>query len=89
MTTAIQEALLCPFIFEEGFHVAVILRRGRQCILLTTLRGLQAAVATSEDGLQTCSRVYNLPCRLLDGQEGAFLARQAIIAQHEGQHYRL
>lgn len=84
MTTAIQEALLCPFFFEDTFHVAVVLRRGRQCFLLTLLKGLVAGVSTSEDGLQTLQGVYNLPCRVLDGQEGALLARKTILAEHEG-----
>ena len=84
MTTAIQEALLCPFMFEDDFHVALVLRRGRTCHLLTTLRGLQAAISTSPDGIALVSRTYNLPCRVLDGQEGAFLARKTILAEHEG-----
>jgi len=90
MTTSIQEALVCPFLFEEELHVAVVLRRGRQCFLLTTLKGLVASISGSSDGLQTISKALNLPCRLLDGQEGALLARKTILADHEGAgHYRL
>ena len=84
MTTAIQEALLCPFLFEDELHVAVILRRGRSCHLLTTLHGFDAGIAASLDGLSVIQGVLNLPCRVLDGQEGAFLARKTILATHEG-----
>jgi hypothetical protein len=90
MTTSIQEALVCPFIFEDTFHVAVVLRRGRDCILLSTITGLEAGIASSEDGLKVVQEVLNLPCRVLDGQEGAFLARKTILAEHEGRgHYRI
>jgi hypothetical protein len=90
MTTAIQEALLCPFLFEDTFHVAVVLRRGRDCLLLSTLEGLEAGICTSDDGLKVVQDVLRLPCRVLDGEEGAFLARKTIIAEHEGQScYRL
>ena len=87
MSTAIQEALLCPFVFEDELKVAVVLRRGRQCILLTILNGLQAGIAASNDGLEVVSGVLNLPCRVLDGQEGAFLARKTILAEHDGDAY--
>lgn len=90
MTTPIQEALLCPFIFKEDLHVAVVLRRGRQCILLTSLQGLVAGISSSEDGIKTIQEALNVPCRVLDGQEGAFLARKTILAEHEGTgYYRL
>lgn len=90
MTTAIQEALLCPFVFEDELHVAVVLRRGRSCHLLTTLKGLEAGIAASDDGLLVVQEVLNLPCRVLDGQEGAFLAKKTILATHEGRgHYRI
>jgi hypothetical protein len=90
MTTAIQEALVCPFVFEDTFHVAIVLRRGRDCILLSTIKGLEAGVASSDDGLKVVQEVLKLPCRVLDGQEGAFLARKTILAEHEGTgYYRL
>ena len=84
MTIAIQEALVCPFIFEDSLHVALVLRRGRQCYLLTTLHGLLAAVSSSPDGLESISSSLSLPSRLLDGEEGALLARKTILADHEG-----
>jgi hypothetical protein len=90
MTTAIQEALVCPFLFEDSLHVALVLRRGRQCFLLLTLTGLEAGISASEDGLETISSSLKLPCRLLDGEEGALLARKTILADHEGSgFYRL
>ena len=88
--TSIQEALLCPFIFEESFLLAVVLRRGRDCVLYTILKGLDAGIASSKDGLQTFQEALNLPCRVLVGQEGALLARKTILAEHEGRpSYRL
>jgi len=90
MTTSIQEALLCPFTFQNSLHVAVILRRGRECVLYTVLKDLQAGISTSFDGLQTFREVLNLPCRVLDGQEGALLARKTILSEHQGRpSYRL
>lgn len=85
MSTAIQEALLCPFIFEDELNVALVLRRGRQCLLLTVLKGLQAGIAASDDGLEVVQGVLNLPCRVLDGPEGALLARKTILAEDEGE----
>ena len=90
MTTAIQEALVCPFIFDDTFYVAVILRRGRDCHLLHTLTGLEAGISSSDDGLKVLQEVLHLPCRVLDGQEGALLARKTILAEREGHgSYRL
>jgi len=90
MTTAIQEALLCPFLFEGTLHVALVLRRGRECILLNTLTGLHAGIASSDGGIQVVQDVLRIPCRVIDGQEGAFLARRTILAEREGSgSYRL
>ena len=90
MTTSIQEALLCPFLFEDTLRTAIVLRRGRQCILLTILEGLTAGVAASDDGLEIVQEVLNLPCRLLEGAEGALLARKTILAEADGHgHYQL
>jgi hypothetical protein len=89
-TTAIQEALLCPFLFEDTFRLAIVLRRGRDCVLLTVLQGLEAGIAGSHDGVQVVQDVLRIPCRVLDGQEGALLARKTIVAEHEGTgFYRL
>lgn len=89
-TTAIQEALLCPFLFEDSLRVAVVLRRGRDCLLLTVLEGLVAGIAASDDGCEVVQGLLNLPCRVIDGQEGAFLAHKTILAEHDGApSYRL
>lgn len=84
MTTAIQEALLCPFLFEDELRVALVLRRGRLCLLLTVIHGLQAGIAASDDGCDVIQGVLKLPCRVLDGQEGALLAHKTILAETDG-----
>ena len=88
--TAIQEALLCPFSFEDETHVAVVLRQGRSCILLTILRDVLAAVSTCDDSVARLTRELRLPVRVLDGPEGALLAKKTILAQADGlPHVRL
>jgi len=82
--TSIQEALLCPFFLEEKLSVAIVLRRGRQCLLFTVLQDLVAAASLSEDALAILSRELKLPSRILDGQEGALLAHKVILAELEG-----
>lgn len=85
--TCIQEALVCPFFFEEKFHVAVVLRYDHQCYLYTVLDGLLGGMATSKHGQAMIQKTLNVPVRLLDGQEGAFLARKVILAEHDGQPF--
>lgn len=87
---SIQEVLLCPFLFEDLLHVAVVLRRGRQFYLITILRNFSASVSSSEDGVLAVSRHFSMPCRVLDGEEGTLLAHKTIVADYEGQpFYRL
>lgn len=90
MTTAIQEALVCPFTFDDTFFVAIVLRRGRDCMLLNIIEGLEAGITASDDGLKVVREVLKLPCRVLDGQEGVLLAQKTILAEQEGRgHHRL
>jgi hypothetical protein len=78
-TTTIQETPLCPLLFEDSFYLAIV------------LQGLKAG---SHGGVQVVQDVLRIPCRIpcrvLDGPEGALLARKTIVAEHEGTgFYRL
>jgi len=83
--TSIQEALLCPFFLEDQLNVALVLRRGRQCILLTVLTDLLAAISLDPTSALLVSKELHLPTRILDGQEGALLAHKVILAEIDGQ----
>lgn len=91
MITSLAELLVCPCLSGGVFFVAVVRRRGRDCELLRLLTGLNAAISTSDDGLQAISEAFNnLPTRVLDGEEGALLAAKTILAAEEGlRNYRL
>ena len=85
MTLPVQEALICPFLDEkERFHVAIVLRQGYRCFLLTRLSGLVAAATPSQRGIQIIEETLRLPCRVIDGQEGAFLAQHVMAAEKDG-----
>lgn len=82
----LREALLCPLLDEaRRLHLALlVLREGRRCSLLRTLRGYAASISTSELGLETLRGALDLPVRVLSGPGGHLLGAQVLLANRHG-----
>lgn len=82
--TPLREALVCLAGDEEHLVAVVALRQGLEFTPLHVLRGNSAALLSSEEVLEQLSRVLELPVRLLDPCDSAFLGAQMLLARRQG-----
>jgi hypothetical protein len=82
--TPLREVLLCP-VSKGEFHTAlIVLRHGRRCRLLKSIRGQPALLATSELGLAVLETTLGLPVRVLDPELAGLLAAATLISKQAG-----
>ena len=86
---SLREGLLCLCSSSGRVVGTLVLRQGLHFSLLLHLLDDEASLAASPPGLEQLSRALELPVRLLDSDEGAFLALKTSLAHREGHDYTL
>lgn len=82
--TPLREALVGLVGAEHHLVGLVVLRQGLEFTLIRTFLADQAALLSSETALEQLSRVLELPVRLLDPANSAFLGAQLLLARRRG-----
>lgn len=91
-STHIREILVCEAHDEDSKTLlyVLVLRKGLQFELLDVLGSEHCALLPDSRTLKLLEREFELPVRVLDGPESAFLGAKTLLARKTGaKNYRL
>ena len=83
----LREVLVCEVIYEDQIIAAVVMREGMKFQLVGYLLDDQAALVRDSRTLNVLEKGFELPVRVLEGDEGAFLGVQTARARREGRDF--
>jgi len=83
----LREVLACEVVYEDRVVVVLVRREGLKFHLLGSLLDEHAMIIRDEHTLKHLERRFELPIRLLEGDESAFLGVQTLRARREGRDF--